>query len=170
MQGRGLVVYWCFGLSLPSSFSCWFLLFRTLLYFSLPNFLPVFCFVSFPYPFCQSIPLTSCAPAPYTTYRESSDSQIHALYLVYTTQKAAATIFDGTLCAPGSFTGVYVFMKVFTVWASLRKLMDRYINLAKRRMPAICKLKQTNYLLMKSSIADMILLLLMDSVYLCNGR
>jgi len=64
--------------------------------------------------------------------------------------------------------GVHVFIEVFTVWDSLKKVMSRYINLVKRRMPAICKFKQTNYLLIKLSVADIILVLLVGSVCLCN--
>lgn len=83
MQGRGLLSTDSLALSLPPNLTCWFLLFKTSKSFPLLNFLLAFCFVS--YPFCQPFP-PMCfhsprAPAPYTTYRESSESHICAGYL-----------------------------------------------------------------------------------------
>lgn len=56
-------------------------------------------------------------------------------------------------CMHPAFTQVHVSIKILMVWASLRGIISQYTPL-QEIMPAVGKLKQTSYVLIKLSIAS----------------
>lgn len=151
---------------LPISFA-FFLLFKMSL--SLPNFLLALCFVSFPYPFLpvlslKVLPLSPLCPrSTYIMWRGLQQPDSRSTFRAASHEKWQRPILTGLFVPQTLFLGFMCSWKYSwfgTQWIN--------IYLTKRRMPAIWKLKQTNSLLIKLSIADIILVLLMDSVCLCN--